>query len=135
MNALRGKGNVFDRQTGKMVSSLGHNYACCRFTLSEPYVLGANMDMIDLSDNGTRALQTALWVNQEVCAAVPYRQFVFTTQHIPDPGEHLIRYDGWYSNKSRALRANEQAQGVCAAVPAQSPGPPAPRKLGDAGPP
>jgi outer membrane protein assembly factor BamB len=51
-NALRGKGNVFDRKTGKVVSSIGHNYACCRFTLSEPYVLGANMDMIDLSDDG-----------------------------------------------------------------------------------
>lgn len=51
-NALRGKGNVFDRQTGKVVSSVGHNYACCRFTLSEPYVLGANMDMIDLSQEG-----------------------------------------------------------------------------------
>ncbi len=51
-NALRGKGNVFDRQTGKVVDSIGHNYACCRFTLSEPYVLGANMDMIDLSDRG-----------------------------------------------------------------------------------
>jgi outer membrane protein assembly factor BamB len=51
-NALRGKGNIFDRQTGKVIGSIGHNYACCRFTLSEPYVLGANMDMIDLSDNG-----------------------------------------------------------------------------------
>jgi outer membrane protein assembly factor BamB len=51
-NALRGKGNVFDRKDGKVVSSIGHNYACCRFTLSEPYVLGANMDMIDLSDDG-----------------------------------------------------------------------------------
>lgn len=51
-NALRGKGNVFDRKTGKVIDSIGHNYACCRFTLSEPYVLGANMDMIDLSDNG-----------------------------------------------------------------------------------
>ncbi len=51
-NALRGKGNVFDRNTGKVVNSIGHNYACCRFTLSEPYVLGANMDMIDLSQNG-----------------------------------------------------------------------------------
>jgi outer membrane protein assembly factor BamB len=51
-NALRGKGNVFDKQTGKVVSSIGHNYACCRFTLSEPYVLGANMDMIDLSKDG-----------------------------------------------------------------------------------
>ncbi len=51
-NALRGKGNVFDRTSGKVVSSIGHNYACCRFTLSEPFVLGANMDMIDLSKNG-----------------------------------------------------------------------------------
>ena len=51
-NALRGKGNVFDRQTGKVINSIGHNYACCRFTLSEPYVLGANMDMIDLSADG-----------------------------------------------------------------------------------
>ncbi len=51
-NALRGRGNVFDRQTGKVVGTVGHNYACCRFTLSEPYILGANMDMIDLSSDG-----------------------------------------------------------------------------------
>ena len=51
-NALRGKGNVFDRASGKVVEQIGHNYACCRFTLSEPYVLGANMDMIDLSNQG-----------------------------------------------------------------------------------
>lgn len=51
-NALRGKGNVFDHASGKVVASIGHNYACCRFTLSEPFVLGANMDMIDLSDGG-----------------------------------------------------------------------------------
>ncbi len=51
-NALRGKGNIFDQQTGRVTSGIETNYACCRFTLSEPYVLGANMDMIDLSDNG-----------------------------------------------------------------------------------
>ncbi len=51
-NALRGRGNVFDRETGQVVSGVGHNYACCRFTLSEPYVLGANMDMIDLGAEG-----------------------------------------------------------------------------------
>ena len=51
-NALRGKGNVYDRETGKVIDTIGHNYACCRFTLSEPYVLGANMDMIDLSKDG-----------------------------------------------------------------------------------
>lgn len=51
-NALRGKGNIFDRGTGQVVSSIGHNYACCRFTMSGSYVLGANMDMIDLSAGG-----------------------------------------------------------------------------------
>ncbi|HBJ33253.1 MAG TPA: hypothetical protein DDZ51_00525 [Planctomycetaceae bacterium] len=51
-NALRGRGNIFDRETGSVIGTVGHNYACCRFTLSEPYVLGANMDMIDLSQDG-----------------------------------------------------------------------------------
>jgi outer membrane protein assembly factor BamB len=51
-NALRGKGNIFDRKTGKVSAGIQTNYACCRFTLSEPYVLGANMDMIDLSAEG-----------------------------------------------------------------------------------
>lgn len=51
-NALRGRGNVFDRATGKVVGGVDHNYACCRFTMSGPYVLGANMDMIDLSAGG-----------------------------------------------------------------------------------
>lgn len=51
-NALRGKGNVFDKDTGKVTFSILTNYACCRFTLSEPFVLGANMDMIDLSQEG-----------------------------------------------------------------------------------
>ena len=51
-NALRGKGNVFDRETGKVVATVGHNYACCRFTMSGSYVLGANMDMIDLAEGG-----------------------------------------------------------------------------------
>lgn len=51
-NALRGRGNVFDRQTGKVVGGVDHNYACCRFTMSGSYVLGANMDMIDLSAGG-----------------------------------------------------------------------------------
>jgi len=51
-NALRGRGNVFDRETGKVVGGVDHNYACCRFTMSGSYVLGANMDMIDLAAGG-----------------------------------------------------------------------------------
>jgi len=57
-----------------------------------------------------------------------WEQEVFTlllaevTQHVADPGEHLIRYYGFYSNKSRGLRAKEPhatpgAEGTPAAGP------------------
>lgn len=80
-NALRGKGNVFDRQTGKVVSSVGHNYACCRFTMSEPYILGANMDMIDLSDNG-KLVSTGPAIDSREClgAVVSNGRIFYTSQ-------------------------------------------------------
>ena len=80
-NALRGRGNVFDRQTGKVIESIGHNYACCRFTLSEPYVLGANMDMIDLSDNG-RLVSTGPAIDSREClgAVVSNGRIFYTSQ-------------------------------------------------------
>jgi hypothetical protein len=30
------------------------------------------------------------------------------TQHIPDKGEHQIRYYGWYSNKNRGIRKDTE---------------------------
>jgi outer membrane protein assembly factor BamB len=80
-NALRGQGNVFDRQTGQVVSKIGHNYACCRFTLSEPYVLGANMDMIDLSDNG-KLVSTGPAIDSREClgAVVSNGRIFYTSQ-------------------------------------------------------
>ena len=39
------------------------------------------------------------------------------TQHIPNKGSHLIRYYGWYSNKSRGLRKNAAAAARAAAEP------------------
>lgn len=65
-NALRGKGNVFDRRTGEVHAGIETNYACCRFTLSEPYVLGANMDMIDLSADG-KLVSTGPAVDSREC--------------------------------------------------------------------
>ena len=80
-NALRGKGNVFDRKTGKVIGSVGHNYACCRFTLSEPYVLGANMDMIDLSQNG-KLVSTGPAIDSREClgAVVSNGRIFYTSQ-------------------------------------------------------
>jgi Putative transposase len=44
------------------------------------------------------------------------------TQHIPDAGEHLIRYYGWYSNKSRGQRAHRPSSAAATnASPAQPP--------------
>ena len=34
------------------------------------------------------------------------------TQHIPEPGQHLIRYYGWYSNKTRGVRAKAENANV-----------------------
>ena len=80
-NALRGKGNVFDRVSGKVVGSVGHNYACCRFTLSEPYVLGANMDMIDLSADG-ELVSTGPAIDSREClgAVVSNGRIFYTSQ-------------------------------------------------------
>jgi len=80
-NALRGKGNVFDRETGRVVASIGHNYACCRFTLSEPYVLGANMDMIDLSADG-KLVSTGPAIDSREClgAVVSNGRIFYTSQ-------------------------------------------------------
>jgi hypothetical protein len=33
------------------------------------------------------------------------------TQHIPDKGEHLARYYGWYSHRCRGLRAAQDGRG------------------------
>jgi hypothetical protein len=45
------------------------------------------------------------------------------TQHIPDAGEHLIPYYGFYSNKRRGMRAQAQAQPGGAATPERAPTP------------
>ena len=43
------------------------------------------------------------------------------TQHIPDPGEHLIRYYGWYSNKSRGQRSKQPPPMDNQSAPARPP--------------
>lgn len=80
-NALRGKGNVFGKEDGKVNFSILTNYACCRFTLSEPFVLGANMDMIDLSKNG-QLVSTGPAIDSREClgAVVSNGRIFYTSQ-------------------------------------------------------
>lgn len=80
-NALRGRGNVFDRETGKVVGGVGHNYACCRFTMSGSYILGANMDMIDLAQD-SKLVSTGPAIDSREClgAVVSNGRIFYTSQ-------------------------------------------------------
>jgi hypothetical protein len=80
-NSLRGRGNVFERTSGKVVGGVAHNYACCRFTLSEPFILGANMDMIDLSQN-SKLVSTGPAIDSREClgAVVSNGRIFYTSQ-------------------------------------------------------
>ena len=53
----------------------------CRFTLSEPYVLGANMDMIDLSQEG-KLVSTGPAIDSREClgAVVSNGRIFYTSQ-------------------------------------------------------
>jgi hypothetical protein len=42
-------GYLLDKENGKIISTLAKGYRCTRFTLSEPYLLGPNLAMFDLS--------------------------------------------------------------------------------------
>ncbi len=80
-NALRGRGNVFDRETGKVVGGVDHNYACCRFTMSGSYILGANMDMIDLAAD-SKLVSTGPAIDSREClgAVVSNGRIFYTSQ-------------------------------------------------------
>jgi hypothetical protein len=57
---------------------------------------------------------------QTLLAGVPRNYAVYdpldfvaeVTQHIPNKGEHQIRYYGWYSNKSRGMRQEAQVRAL-----------------------
>ena len=38
------------------------------------------------------------------------------TQHIPEQGAQMVRYYGWYSNKSRGMRAKQAQEMANAAL-------------------
>jgi outer membrane protein assembly factor BamB len=49
--AYGGESYLIDKETGKIVSTFNKGYACTRFTVSGPYIMGANADMIDTSQD------------------------------------------------------------------------------------
>ena len=64
--AYGGQGYLLDKATGKILSTFNYGHACTRFTVSEPYVIGPNMDMIDTSD-GNKLVSTGPPVDLRDC--------------------------------------------------------------------
>ncbi|HEY5789748.1 MAG TPA: transposase [Gammaproteobacteria bacterium] len=46
---------------------------------------------------------------RSTCQAAGAAWLKLLLQHVPDRGEHLVRYYGWYSNRCRGLRAAQAA--------------------------
>jgi outer membrane protein assembly factor BamB len=62
-------GYLIDKQTGKILSTLVRGYRCTRFTLSEPYLLGPNLTLFDLS-HGNRVAYCGPAVDVLVCVGM-----------------------------------------------------------------
>lgn len=73
--------HVIDKDTGKLRSTFDKKYACTRFSLSEPYMLGPNMDIIDVSD-GNRLISSGPCVDARECvgAVVSNGRIFYTSQ-------------------------------------------------------
>jgi hypothetical protein len=72
---------LIDKETGKIVSKFNKGYFCTRFTLSEPYLLGPNMDLIDTSQEH-RVVSTGPHIDVLQCvgSSVSNGRVFYTTQ-------------------------------------------------------
>ncbi len=73
--------HVIDMATGRLRATFDKKYACTRFSLSEPYVLGPNMDMIDISA-GNKLVSSGPCVDARECvgAVVSNGRIFYTSQ-------------------------------------------------------
>ena len=76
-------GYLIDKPSGKILHTLTKGYKCTRFTLCEPYLLGTNMDIYDLSrPQNIRLLSTGPAVDSSQClGAIASGGYLFYTSH------------------------------------------------------
>ena len=76
-------GYLLDKADGHILTELAHGYRCTRFTLSEPYLLGSNMDVLDLSrPDEIELISTGPRVDPSECiGAVVSNHQLFYTSH------------------------------------------------------
>lgn len=73
--------SLLDRTTGKLLVTFAEQSRCTRFTLSEPFVCGANLDIYDLSDLGNiRLISSGPRLDaSQCCAAIVSNGRIFST--------------------------------------------------------
>jgi hypothetical protein len=79
--AYGGNGYLIDKGTGKIRTAFKRPYACTRFSFSEPYLVGANMDLIDTSGR-LRLVSSGPPLDTRECvgATVSNGRIFYTTQ-------------------------------------------------------
>jgi outer membrane protein assembly factor BamB len=72
---------IVDKGTGKIKSVFDKGYACTRFTFSAPFIIGANMDLIDTAD-GNKLVSSGPCVDARECvsAIVSNGRIFYTSQ-------------------------------------------------------
>ena len=80
-SAYGSNGYLIDKGTGKILSTFRKGYACTRFTLSAPYILGCNTDIIETSA-GHKLASTGPPVDTRDCvgSAASNGRIFYTTQ-------------------------------------------------------
>ena len=98
--------------------------ALCPFSLGRMIMLSGdgkvfyragNPGCIRFPKTGDKELTSGIPRNYEVFDPLDFLAEV--TQHIPNKGEHQIRYYGWYSNKNRGLAGKKERPVVLAGMP------------------
>jgi len=76
-------GFLLDKDTGKILKTLTQGYKCTRFTLSEPYLFGSNMDIYDVSNiNDIKLLSSGPRLDPSECVgAVVSNGRIYYTCH------------------------------------------------------
>jgi outer membrane protein assembly factor BamB len=71
---------LIDKATGKILTTLPKAYRCTRFTFSDPYLLGVNMDIVDTSDGRLVSSGPSIDPNACVGALVSNGRIFHTSQ-------------------------------------------------------
>jgi outer membrane protein assembly factor BamB len=72
---------LIDKGTGKILTTFDMKYACTRFTLSEPYLVGCNLDLLDTT-KGVQLVSSGPSLEPRECvgAAVSNGRIFYTAQ-------------------------------------------------------